>query len=95
MNQRCDFNYLDDPRDAFENVDDAATLTTVVNEELSEDDPVAYAFLNALTFDEEQVNDLEYMINEIADPLEGARQWAEDNSDVVEPWIEAAQDAQR
>jgi glycine betaine/proline transport system substrate-binding protein len=32
MSQRYDFNYLDDPRDAFENVDDAATLTTVVNE---------------------------------------------------------------
>jgi len=95
MNQRCDFNYLDDPRDAFENVDDAATLTTVVNEELSEADPVAYAFLNALTFDEEQVNDLENIINESGDPLEGARQWAGDNSDVAEPWIEAAQDAQR
>jgi glycine betaine/proline transport system substrate-binding protein len=39
MNQRYDFTYLDDPRDAFENVDDAATLTTVVNEELSEDVP--------------------------------------------------------
>jgi glycine betaine/proline transport system substrate-binding protein len=95
MNQRYDFVYLDDPHDAFEEVDDAATLTTVVNEGLSEDDPVAYAFLNALTFDEEQVNDLENTINEIGDPLEGARRWAENNSDVVEPWLEAAQDAQR
>jgi ABC-type proline/glycine betaine transport system substrate-binding protein len=39
MNQRYAFTYLDDPRDAFEDVDDAATLTTVVNEELSEDVP--------------------------------------------------------
>ncbi|MDQ3638530.1 MAG: glycine/betaine ABC transporter substrate-binding protein, partial [Actinomycetota bacterium] len=94
MNQRYDFTYLDDPRDAFEEVDDAATLTTVVNEELSEADPVAYAFLNALTFDEEQVNNLENTINEIGDPLEGARRWAENNPDVVEPWLEAAQNAQ-
>jgi len=94
MNQRYDFTYLDDPRDAFEDVDDAATLTTVVNEELSEDDPVAYAFLSALTFDEEQVNDLENKINEIGDPLEGARRWAENNPDIVEPWLEAAQNAQ-
>jgi glycine betaine/proline transport system substrate-binding protein len=94
MNQRYDFVYLDDPRDAFEEVDDAATLTRVVNEELSEDDPVAYAFLNALTFDEEQVNDLENTINEIGDPLEGARRWAENNPDIVEPWLEAAQNAQ-
>src|SRR5215210_6588799 len=94
MNQKYDFTYLDDPRDAFEDVDDVATLTTVVNEELSEDDPVVYAFLNALTLDEEQVDDLENTINEIGDPLEGARQWAENNPDVVEPWLEAAQDAQ-
>jgi glycine betaine/proline transport system substrate-binding protein len=94
MNQRYAFTYLDDPHDAFEDVDDAATLTTVVNEELSEDDPVAYASLSALAFDEEQVNDLENKINENGDPLEGVRPWAENNPDVVEPWLEAAQNAQ-
>ncbi len=94
MNQRYDFIYLDDPLDAFEDVDDAATLTTVVNEDLSQEDPVAYAFLDALTFDEDQVNDLENTINELGDPLVGARQWAEENPDVVEPWLEAAQNAQ-
>jgi glycine betaine/proline transport system substrate-binding protein len=45
-------------------VDDAATLTTVVNDDLSQDDPVAYAFMYALTFDEEQVNDLENTIRD-------------------------------
>jgi glycine betaine/proline transport system substrate-binding protein len=95
MNQRYDFVYLEDPQDAFEEVDDTVELSTIVNEDLPEDDPVAYAFLDAITLTEEQVNDLENVINEVGDPLEGARQWAEENPDVVEPWLEAAQNAQQ
>jgi glycine betaine/proline transport system substrate-binding protein len=95
MNQRYDFTYLDNPRGAFEEVDDEATLTTLVNKDLSEEDPVAYAFLDVLAFDEEQVNDLENRINDLGDPLEGARRWAEKNPDAVEPWLEAAQNARR
>jgi glycine betaine/proline transport system substrate-binding protein len=94
MNQRYDFEYLDDPLDAFEEVVDEALLTTVVIEELPEYDPVAYAFLDALTFDEEQINDLENTISETGDPLGGARRWARENPDIVEPWLEAARAAQ-
>jgi glycine betaine/proline transport system substrate-binding protein len=95
MNQRYDFEYLDDPLDAlFEEVDDQALLTTVVNEDLPEYDPVAYAFLDALTFDEEQINGLENTINETGDPLGGARRRARENPDIVEPWLEAARAAQ-
>lgn len=61
MNQRHDLVYLEDSRDAFEEVDDPAELTTVVNEDLGDDDPVAHA------------NNLENTINEVEDPLEGAR----------------------
>jgi ABC-type proline/glycine betaine transport system substrate-binding protein len=48
-----------------------------------------------LAFDEEQVNDLENRINDLGDPLEVARRWAEKNPDAVEPWLEAAQNARR
>ena len=85
MNQRYDFTYLDNPRGAFEEVDDEATLTTLVNKDLSQVDSVAHAFLDALAFDEEQVNDLENRINDLGDPLEGARRWTEKNPDAVEP----------
>jgi glycine betaine/proline transport system substrate-binding protein len=51
-------------------------------------------FLSALTLNEEQLDDLENTINEVGDPLEGARQWTEANRDVVQPWIEAAENAQ-
>jgi glycine betaine/proline transport system substrate-binding protein len=94
MNQRYDYTLLDDPEDALGDLNDGAEIAMVVNEDLPDDDPVAYAFMEALTLTEEQVNDLEDTINEAGDPLEGARQWAQDNRDVVEPWLEAARNAQ-
>jgi glycine betaine/proline transport system substrate-binding protein len=95
MNQRFDLRYLEDPEDAFGELNDPARITTIVNEDLPEDDPVAYAFMDALILDEEQIGDLESAINEAGDPQEGARRWAEDNPEVWEPWVEAAQDAQQ
>ena len=94
MNQRYDLRYLEDPKDAFGELNDPARITAIVNEDLPEDDPVAYAFMDALILDEDQLNDLESTINEAGDPLEGARRWAEDNPDVWHPWVQAAQDAQ-
>ncbi len=94
MNQRYDYKYLEDPLDAQEELDEPAQLSTIVNEDFPEDQPVAYAFMQALTLDEEQLNDLEATINEVGDPLEGARQWAEENPDIVDPWVDAARNAQ-
>jgi glycine betaine/proline transport system substrate-binding protein len=94
MNQRYDYRLLEDPEDALGNLNDPAQITMIVNEDLPDDDPVAYAFLEALTLTEEQVNDLEDTINEVGDPLEGARQWASANHEVVEPWLEAARYAE-
>ena len=95
MNQRYDFRYLEDPKDALGELNDPARVLTIVNEDLPEDDSVAYAFMSALTFNEDQLNDLESTINETGDPLEGVRRWAEDNPHVWQPWVEAAQDAQQ
>jgi glycine betaine/proline transport system substrate-binding protein len=95
MNQRYDLRYLEDPEDAFGELNDPARITTIVNEDLPQDDPVATAFMDALILDEEQIGDLESAINEAGDPHEGARRWAEDNRDVWQPWVEAAQDVQQ
>jgi glycine betaine/proline transport system substrate-binding protein len=94
MNQRYDFKYLEDPKDALGPVNDPAVCSTIVNENLQEEAPVAYAFMDALTLTEEQINDLESVINEEGDPLEGARSWVRDNRDVVQPWIDAASNTQ-
>jgi glycine betaine/proline transport system substrate-binding protein len=93
MNHRYDFRYLDDPLDAQGELNDPARLSTVVNEDLQEDDPVAYAFLEAVALNEEQLNELEDEIQQAGDPETGAKSWLEDNREVVEPWLEAARDA--
>lgn len=93
MNLRYDFRYLKDPRDLLGDFNDPAKISTIVNEGLPEDDPAAYAFLKAISLNEEQVNQMEADINEAGDPIKGVQTWLEDNRDVVEPWIDAAERA--
>ncbi len=94
MNQKYDLRYLEDPKDAFGELNEPATISTIVSKNLPENDPVAYAFMDALMLDEEHINDLENTINEVGDPPEGAKQWAQENPDVWQPWVEAAQNKQ-
>jgi glycine betaine/proline transport system substrate-binding protein len=93
MNQRYDIRYLEDPKDALGKTNDPAECSTIVSGGLQEGDPVAYALMDALALTEEQINTLEYAINEEGDPLAGARRWASENREVVRPWIDAARNA--
>ena len=93
MNQRYDIRYLDDPKDAMGATNDPAKCSTIVSGGLREEDPVAYAFMDALELTEEQINGLEYAINKKDAPLAGARRWVSENREVVRPWIEAARNA--
>jgi glycine betaine/proline transport system substrate-binding protein len=95
MNQRFDLRYLEDPKDAQGGTNDPAEVSTIVNADLQEKDPVAYAFLSTVKLTEEQMNLLEAVINEVGDPLEGSRIWARYYRDVVQPWIEAARVPQK
>lgn len=92
MNQRYDIRYLKDPKDAQGTTNDPAKCSTIVRGDLREDDPVAYAFIDALELTEEQINGLETVINDEDDPRAGARRWASENRAVIRPWIEAARD---
>jgi glycine betaine/proline transport system substrate-binding protein len=94
MNARYDLRYLEDPKDLLGAFNDSAQISSIVNKDLPEDDPVAYAFLKAISLDEAQVNTLELAINKAGDPDAGVRNWLENNRGVVQPWIEAAQRAQ-
>ena len=95
MNLRYDIRYLEDPKNAFGELNDAAEVRTVVKENLKDKDPVAYAFIKALRLNENQLNELESTIEDVGDPHEGARQWAQNNREVVQPWIDAAKNAQQ
>ncbi len=91
MNARYDFKFLEDPEDGLTDLNDGATISTIVNEDLQEDDPQAYAFLNAITLTEEQVNEIENI--DPQDYAASARTWLESNRDVAQPWIDAANNA--
>jgi glycine betaine/proline transport system substrate-binding protein len=93
MNQRYDIRYLEDPKDAQGATNDPAKCSTIVRGDLREEDPKAYAFMDALELTEEQINTLELEINKEDAPLVGARHWVSENREVVRPWIEAARKA--
>lgn len=94
MNARFDFRFLEDPEDGLTDLNDGATISTIVNEDLQEDDPVAYAFLDEITLTEEQINEIENI--DPQDYAESTRIWLEDeeNRAAVQPWIDAARQAQ-
>ena len=95
MNARYDFRYLKDPRDLQGRFNDSAEISSIVNENLPEDDPVAYEFIRSISLSKEEVNQMEVDINEAGDPDAGVKAWLEANRSVVQPWIDAAKKAQQ
>jgi glycine betaine/proline transport system substrate-binding protein len=93
MNKKYSFRYLEDPKDALGDLNKSATISSIVNKDLPNDDPEAYAFLKAVSLTEAQVNEIE-AINP-NDYAESAKTWLDNNHDVVQPWIDAAKDAQQ
>jgi glycine betaine/proline transport system substrate-binding protein len=96
MNQEYEFRYLSDPKNAMGSVDALQNLHSVTREGLAEDEPAAYALINAMRLDEDQKGSLELTINEAEDPEAGVRRWLEEKKtrELVRPWTEAAKNAQ-
>jgi glycine betaine/proline transport system substrate-binding protein len=95
MCSQFDFRYLEDPKNAQGNLDQPAKISAIVNEDLPNDDPVAYAFIDNLKLNQDELISLE---NEIAaagdNPAKGVQAWLKENRDVVQPAIDAAKQAQ-
>lgn len=96
-----DYHYLKDPKNALGNLDygpqsdTSASISSIVNEDLPDDDPVAYAFMSNLRLNEDELVSLEKEITAADDnAVKGAKAWLEDNRDVVKPAIDAAKKAQ-
>jgi glycine betaine/proline transport system substrate-binding protein len=90
-----DFRYLEDPKNSQGNLDEPATISSIVSEDLSDEDPVAYAFINNLRLDDAELVALENEITKAGDdPVKGAKAWLEGNRDVVQPAIDAAKQEQ-
>lgn len=85
MFARFDVKYLEDPENVYGG---AEQIHTVVRSGLKEDMPEAYAILDAFEWTPEQMGEVMLMNQEDgSDPYENAKQWVEDNQDVVEQWL--------
>jgi glycine betaine/proline transport system substrate-binding protein len=93
MNEAYDLDHLEDPKGALGSLTEPSDVSTLVREGFAEDDPTAYAFMDRLELTEAQVTGRQTGIEETGDPIEGTRTWIEDNREVVEPWVEAAEKA--
>jgi glycine betaine/proline transport system substrate-binding protein len=100
QNPDIDYRYLEDPKNAMGNLDygpqsdTSASISSIVNEDLPDDDPVAYAFIKNLKLSEDELIPLEQEIEKAESPVAGAKAWLKDNRDVVQPAIDAAKKAQ-
>ena len=96
MNRAYHFHYLSDPKNAMGSTNAPQTIHTVTRKGLADDDPVAYALINHMRLDEDQVAGLEISINGAANPEQGVHRWLEKKKhrDLVRPWVEAAKKAQ-
>jgi glycine betaine/proline transport system substrate-binding protein len=85
--------YLEDPKGLMGGEE---TISTITREGLEEDLPDAFALLDAVTLNEEQLLTLEVAIREGGEdtPEKGAKAWLKNNRSVVQPWIDAAKEAQ-
>ncbi|MCW4148864.1 glycine betaine ABC transporter substrate-binding protein [Halomonas sp. 18H] len=85
MFARFDVKYLEDPENVYGG---AEQIHTVVRDGLKDDMPEAYAILDAFEWTPEQMGEVMLMNQEEdSNPYENAKQWVEDNQDVVEEWI--------
>src|SRR5215207_8764648 len=90
-----DFRYLEDPKNSQGNLDEPAKISAIVNEDLADDEPVAYAFINNLRLSDKELVALEDEIAAADDnAAKGVQAWLEKNRDVVQPAIDAAKQAQ-
>ncbi|MCL7939870.1 glycine betaine ABC transporter substrate-binding protein [Halomonas sp. ATCH28] len=82
---RWDLKYLEDPKNVYGG---AEQIHTIVRQGLEEEMPEAYAILDAFEWTPEQMGEVMLMNQEDdADPYENAKQWVEENQDVVQEWL--------
>jgi glycine betaine/proline transport system substrate-binding protein len=90
-----DFRYLEDPKNSQGNLDEPAKISAIVNEDLADDEPVAYAFINNLRLSDKELVTLENEIAAAGDNApKGVQAWLKENQDVVQPAIDAAKKEQ-
>lgn len=80
-----DLKYLEDPEGVF---GDAEDIKTFVREGLEDDMPEAYTVLENFQWSEEDMGEIMMEVNEGADERDAAREWIDNNEDLVSEWTD-------
>ena len=83
---RWDLKYLDDPQKVY---GEAETINTIVRLGLKEDLPDAYEFFDNFAWTPDDLSSAMVLAEELGDPVKAARQWVEQNQDLVQSWLPA------
>lgn len=81
---KWDLKFLEDPKNVYGEAEDIHKLARL---ELDKDMPEVAEFLKNFTMDEKQLGDLMAAIADGKKPLEAAKEWMNNNEDVVNSWI--------
>ncbi|MBO8170422.1 MAG: glycine betaine ABC transporter substrate-binding protein [Bacillaceae bacterium] len=79
-----DLKYLEDPKNIY---GDAENIRYIARKGLAEDHPEVVKWFDNWKMDDSSLGSLMSTINEVGDPAEGAKQWIEENRDLVNEWI--------
>ncbi len=80
-----DMKFLDDPDGIYGEPDD---IYYIARDGLADDHAEIITWLNNAQFDDDNLGELLQLQSELDDDVEAARQWIEDNRELVDSWLE-------
>ncbi|HPF21108.1 MAG TPA: glycine betaine ABC transporter substrate-binding protein [Syntrophomonas sp.] len=86
MFAKYDLKYLEDPKKSFGEEEEIHILA---NKDFSSKQPDIAAMLKKFRMDDAQIGSLEALINEGMQPIDAAKQWKNDNQDIVDSWTKS------
>ncbi len=79
-----DLKYLEDPKASY---GEEEQLHTLMNGEFADANPEITAMLENFSMGDDEIGSIEKLINDGMDPSDAAKQWIEDNRELVDSWI--------
>ena len=85
MFAKYDLKYLEDPKKSYGEEEEVHILA---NKDFSSEQPEVAAMLKKFKMNDAQIGSLEALINEGMQPIDAAKQWINDNKEIVDSWIQ-------
>ncbi len=87
---RYDLKFLEDPKGTF---GEAETINTIVRLGLKQDMPEVYEVCDNFAWDSGQIGSAMGIAEDVGDDVAAARQWVEENTELVNSWLPEGYDA--